>query len=354
MVVELTRLGDVITMMPALRLLVERFPQARFCIVVEDRYAAFLRDIRIPGEIVGIKRPETLVGFLRALKLVRTRRADLVLNMSPPKRNAAVALASGAPRIVGYLTYVDSLTPYLETTPIESFGCVLERPASYGRQNIEERSLAVCTAFGIDTQHARHDIALAPSQEERVRSVLIERGLLPQRRFIVIHPFSGWTYRSWPLERFMELVERMLAVLPDYDMLFVCEEAQAPSLAPVSERFANGATVRVFASSDLLQTAFLMKHAALVVANDSGPLHLAAALGTPVVGLFGPASPELTAPRTANGTFVYERVECSPCTQFTCVRPEQWCMRKIATHDVLRSVVARLSAQPVVQATAHA
>lgn len=353
-VVELTRLGDVITMIPAQRLLVERFPQARFCLVVEERYAAFLRAMNIPGEVMGVKRPDRVVGFLRAVKLVRMRKADLVLSMSPPKRNAAVALASGAPRIAGYLTYMDSLTPYLESTPIESFGCVLERPASYGRKNIEERSLTVCTALGIDTQHARYDITLAPSEEERVRRMLIEEGLPPQRRFIVLHPFSGWAYRSWPLERFIELVQRVLTVLPEYDVLFVCEEAETPNLARVREQFAHVATVRVFASSDLVQTAFLMKYASLVVANDSGPLHLAVALGTPVVGLFGPASPELTAPRRANGTYLYERVECSPCTQLTCVRPEQWCMRQIATDDVLRCVVSRLSVQPVVQAIAHA
>ncbi len=354
LVVELTRLGDVLAMLPAIRLLAQRFPDAHISLLVDQQYASFLRVLDLPCEVHGVERPETVRGFLRAVSLARKLKPDLALSMSPPKRNAAVTLASGAERKVGYLTYVDSLTPYLQSTRIEAIGCSLQLRASYGMENIEERSLKVCRALGVRTDAAQHSIAVDAAVWQRERDVLLGERKLPRRPFIVLHPFSGWRFRSWPLERFVDLADALLVELRDYEVVFLCEKSEASRLAPVAQRYKECRAVHVLASDDLVQTSIVLKEAALFVGNDSGPLHLAAALGTRVVGLFGPAAPDLTAPRSAQGRFLYERVECSPCDQCSCVRPERSCMTLILTEDVVRTVLAQLSVQTAVEAVANA
>jgi ADP-heptose:LPS heptosyltransferase len=354
LVVELTRLGDVLAMLPVMRLLAQQFPDARISLLVDGQYASFLNALDLPCAVYGVERPETVRGFMRAVSLARKLNADLALSMSPPKRNAAVTLASGAARKVGYLTYVDSLTPYLKSTPIEAIGCSLQYYESYGMENIEERSLKVCRALGVQTDGARRGIAVNATVWNRERDALLGERKLPRRPFIVLHPFSGWTFRSWPLERFMEVAETIRARLPEYEVVFLCEKSEAPQLAPVQHRYEESRAVHVIVSDDLVRTSIVLKEAALFVGNDSGPLHLAAALGTRVVGLFGPATPALTAPRSAQGRFLYERVECSPCDQCVCVRPERSCMTLISTADVVRSLLALLPVQTAVEAVANA
>lgn len=78
----------------------------------------------------------------------------------------------------------------------------------------------------------------------------------------------------------------------------------------------------------------MIQRADLFIGNDSGPLHLAALLGVPVVGLFGPATPEHTAPYAARGVFVYRKVPCSPCSQTLCTMPANSCMNRITVEEV--------------------
>jgi len=92
--VELTRLGDFVTILPALRALRSRFPLARTCVVTSEAHAPML-DLCEPGiDVISIRKPKTLAGFLAALRKVRGMSPDLVCSMGPANRNAALALAT--------------------------------------------------------------------------------------------------------------------------------------------------------------------------------------------------------------------------------------------------------------------
>jgi ADP-heptose:LPS heptosyltransferase len=278
---------------------------------------------------------------------------DLALSISPPKRNAAVTLTSGAPRKVGYLTFAHSLTPYLQTTPVEAFGCTLAQHVSYGRENIEERSLKLCDALGIRREGAGPVVHLTEEIVETRRNALSARGEMPAREFIVIHPFSGWEYRSWSIDRYNRLAE-MLLERTNHAIVFMCEKSEEKMMETSRRRFSNRDDVSFFVSDDLVATAVLLKDAAMVVCNDSGPLHLASALGTRCVALFGPAPASLTAPRHAVGTSLYKKTECSPCDQCACIRPENSCMSLISPEEVLDATLKELSLVPAVTAVANA
>ncbi len=353
LVVELTRMGDVIAMLPSFRLLAQHFSGAKLHLLVDEKYASFLRATGLPCEVHGVRRPESASGFLKAVAFVRKLRVDLALSMSPPKRNAAVTMTSGAPRKVGYLTYVHSLTPYLASTPVEAFGCTLPRREFYGLENIEERSLKVCKALGIISESMLHRIHLDENRITEKWNAVRARHQLPEKKYVVLHPFSGWKFRSWSLERFNQLAQKILLLL-NYNVVFLCEKGEESQLESSRLRFAQRDDVFFFPSDDLLETSAVLKHAALLIGNDSGPMHLASTLGIKVVGLFGPASPQLTAPTRALGVFHYERVECSPCDQCKCIRPTDSCMSLISPDYVFESVKKLLSREPAVETVADA
>ncbi|MBX2991729.1 MAG: glycosyltransferase family 9 protein [Bacteroidetes bacterium] len=355
LIVELTRLGDVVTMLPSITLLANHFSNAKLVLLVDSQYEPLLTNLGLPCKIWGVRNPESIFGFLKVLLSVRKMHIDLALSMSPPKRNAAVTLVSGARSKVGYLTYRHTLTPYLEVTPVESFGLALAKEESYGLQNIEERGLKVCRALGISGNYLRAEsgIQLEHNIFEKRRQRLISDGLVPDRKFVVVHPFSGWKYRSWSLERFGDVVSTIVTRL-NYDAVLLCDKSEEEKLDLLQQRFAGRHNIHFVASDDLLDTCVILKEASLFLGNDSGPLHLASALGTRVVGLFGPASPELTAPRNDAGKFLFRIVECSPCAQLHCERPSNSCMSLISQDDVLQAVMEQLSLVPEAKAVANA
>ncbi|MEO8166751.1 MAG: glycosyltransferase family 9 protein [bacterium] len=353
LIVELTRLGDVITMIPAVYLLARRFRNATLHLLVDRRYAAFLANVGLPCEVHGVERFENVSDFFKTVGAVRKLKVDLTLSMSPPKRNAAITLMSGAHRKAGYLTYVDTLTPYLELTAVESFGCNLVSRQSYSNENIEERALKVCRALGIPTGDVPRFLHLDEKLVATKLLSLVKKKNISSRSFVVLHPFSGWEYRSWDLSKFNELAAAIVSSL-HCDVVFLCERSEEPMLASSKAEFKGRNDVFFFASDDLMDTSVVLKEAAVVVCNDSGPMHLAATLGARVVGLFGPASPELTGPRAGNCESIFKQVECSPCDQYNCIRPSNSCMTLISTNEVLQSVIKQLSVAPAAEAVANA
>ena len=351
-IVELTRLGDVVTVLPVISEFRRKFSSARLCVVVDASYASLLAVCGPGVEVLAIRRSHTPVGFFRALRTVRAMNADLICSMSPANRNSALALASGVQFIIGYLNGTDSLTPFLGITPVESIGFRIGPGILFGGENIEGRSWKVLETLGKTNR--------VPALREFINwrpEVLPTSGfpmgsLSLKAPFIVMHPFAGWEFRAWPIERFEALARRLLDSLK-FDIVFICHQSERVQLSPLEDAFSAEARVHFFASEDVLLTATVLRGATLFVGNDSGPLHLAALLGIPIVGLYGPAAPSFTAPLSARGTFLYHPVGCSPCSQTTCVQPGDHCMRKISVDEAFEAVTLELKAVRYNRAPMH-
>jgi ADP-heptose:LPS heptosyltransferase len=341
LLIELSRLGDVMVMLPSLTRFKMHFPKARIRVLVDERYVSLLRSSGIGCGCEGISDAHTARGTLLALKLVRSEPIDLAVSMSPPRRNAFITLASRSRMKVGYLSYVDSVTPFLVSTPVESFGFSTSSKTQYSNENIYKRSARICEALGIGGGEKGFVLEIEPADSGVVREDLRSHGLLPDRPYVLLHPFSGWEFRQWGLSQFRELAER-IRKSDLCDVVVVCEQKDygvlIRALGPASQ-------LKVVLTSDLLKLAVLMKGSVMFVGNDSGPLHLAEALGIRTIGLFGPAPPELTGGQSARSISLYKKLDCSPCDQRTCVRPEKPCMSYHEVDEVFAAVVAALQIQ---------
>ena len=348
--VELTRLGDFVTILPTLRALRRRFPGARTCVVTSEAHAPLLALCEPGIEVISIRKPKTFVGFLSALRAVRKMSPDLVCSMGPANRNAALALASGAPFVVGYLNGTDSLTPFLGVMPVESIGFSGGTNVAFAGENIQDRPWKVLQSIGVSIP--RDPVARFPRWKPDERRLARLRSLGLNRQYVVMHPFSGWEFRSWPPGQFRSLAVKMLAQLP-YDVVFLCSDREGDQLKPLHDAFRGMERVLFFPSSDILDSAALIQRADLFIGNDSGPLHLAALLGVPVVGLYGPALPGHTAPDAARAVFVYREVACSPCTQTRCIMPANSCMNRITVEEVFDAASRLLGAARVHAVASH-
>lgn len=336
--VELTGLGDVIATLPAVQGFRLLFPSAGITLVVDEKLAELIRSFDLPCAVAGAPRSHSLWGVADAIRRVRGLEAALVCSMSPPRRNALVALASGAPYVAGYLRYTDTLTPFLLETPVEAFGVEAEEGITFGRESIGSRALKVCRALGLREAPGEIRLHIARRSLEVAHAQLLEKGMPTADRYVAIHPFAGWIHREWPLERFGDLAERIVQTT-GLSVVFLWEIEKEGSLPQLRGRFAGERRVVFAPVLSLLETAVLISGASFFVGNDSGPLHLAAALGVRVVGLFGPSHPSLTAPACSQGAeWLYRGVDCSPCDQRACIRHTDSCMDRISVDDAMRAV----------------
>jgi ADP-heptose:LPS heptosyltransferase len=184
------------------------------------------------------------------------------------------------------------------------------------------------------------DLTLSKAME-----TLRNKGLIA-KRFIVAHPGAKWSPRRWPLLHWRLLIEKLSRALP-YPVLVLGGPEDSALLHSITDERRTESVACVM-SDDIAFSAALIKLAALCVCHDSGAMHIAAAVGTPSVALFGPGHPNKTAPPQKEGTHVlYSPMFCSPCTQYyardRCRRGINFCMHAISPERVLMEIEEILS-----------
>jgi ADP-heptose:LPS heptosyltransferase len=188
-------------------------------------------------------------------------------------------------------------------------------------------------------------LGIEPADERRVEELLAERGL--RGPLAVVNPNAGALSleRRWPAARFAELARQ----LAREDGVPVALVGSAPERPYTDGIAAAAADPRVESLAGCLTTgelAALLRRADVVVSNDSGPMHLAAALGAPTVGLFGPETPVMYAPLGVTALALYRPPACSPCINVhenkvaSCIFGEPQCLMNIAVDEVLRAARA--------------
>ncbi len=168
-------------------------------------------------------------------------------------------------------------------------------------------------------------------------TAMIGRGWPGERPLAVLHAGAMWEHRRWPAGRFAELAKGLERAG------FAVFLVGGPDDRAVSMEVAQGAGLRetrVLAGElDLAGTAAVFARAAVVVANDGGPMHLAASMGAPVVGVYGPTDPHSFGPIGENSIWIYRKRDCSPCPQRHCIWGRARCFDPIEIEEVLQSAL---------------
>ncbi len=148
--------------------------------------------------------------------------------------------------------------------------------------------------------------------------------------FALFHPGARKVLRRWPGQRFAELGSR-LREKRNLDIVFTGTEDELESIGSI--RRGMPFTTHVFCGYGLKDLAALAARATVFVGNESGPMHVAAAAGVPVVALFGPGEPHVFAPYGERCTVIHHKLPCNPCGQVVCKHPENTCMNRITVRE---------------------
>jgi heptosyltransferase I len=328
LVVRLGALGDLVHALPAVAAMRRAWPDARIDWLVDARYQALLGFVPIIGRTIvvggaGASIP-AVVGALRRA------RYDVAIDLQGLIKSAAMARLSGARRVVGFAT------PLLRERAAALFYNV--RVAADDSGHVIRKNLSVAAALGAAADRVELPICVpdAPCVGE-LRQTL---GLAADGAFAMINPGAGWPNKQWPAERFGALA----AHLHDRHHLRSivtwgpAERALAASVVQASRGAAAAAPATTI--GDLLA---LARAASLCVAGDTGPAQIAAAVGTPVVGIFGPTNPARNGPWAEDDTSVSRFHECECHHKRRCRRTTA-CIDTIGIGEIIAAVDRRLFA----------
>jgi ADP-heptose:LPS heptosyltransferase len=328
LLVRLSSIGDVVHTLPALAALHRHGWEADW--LVEPPSRVLLDDNPLLARVV-MAPPRKGFGWGAALEAARSLRArgyDIALDFQGLWKSAAWARASGARRVVGW-------APGARREPASAL-LVGERVERTSGGHVIDKNLALLRPLGIEALGLREfPLPLSAGSVARVDAGLAELG---EGAFAVLNPGGGWASKLWPAERFGELARG----LRGQGLLSIVswgpgEEALAGRVVAASA----GAAVRSFPTT-LLDYVELARRARLVVAADTGPLHLACAVGTPVVALFGPTDPARNGPFAPEDVVVRRTPACAPCYSRGCQR-HAGVMSEIPLAEVRAAACRRLA-----------
>ena len=155
------------------------------------------------------------------------------------------------------------------------------------------------------------------------------------KRLVIVHTQARWDTKRWAPRKIAELSDRLIEGYGAH-IIFTGAKDDHSAVEEIVTLMRHTA-VNASGKTTLKELAFLLKHAKLMITTDSGPMHIAAAMGTPVVALFGPTAPWRTGPYTDTALIVSTHLPCSPCFKRKCDR-EKTCMQEISVAAVLAAV----------------
>jgi heptosyltransferase-1 len=312
-------LGDIIHSLPVLTALRQRFPRAHITWVVNRGYEPLLRGHPDLDATLAFDRgrrrlglADTALYYARFLRQLRRRKFDLVVDLQGLLRSGLMARASGAPRRVGLSTARDGATWfYTDVAPVADFNAI----------HAVDRYWLVAEALGAGSGPKVFRVPLA----EGDRSWARERLAGCPRPWVVLGVGSRWITKRWLPEHFAALAQQAHSYFGG-SFIFVGSPDEKP-LAEATARRLRGPKQDLSGKTTLPQLAALLDLADVMIANDTGPLHLAAALGRPVVSPYTCTSILLNGPYNAGVGAVESKIWCQGSYIKRCPRLE--CMAEL-------------------------
>jgi lipopolysaccharide heptosyltransferase I len=321
LIIKPSAIGDVVHALPILPRLRKLWPGVSITWMSTPPCAALVQNHPLIDEVIIFERkrlahgwynPLVLLELFSLIRELRARKFDLVIDLQGLFRSALAARLSGAPHRIG-LANAREGAPLFYTRLVQT---------SMRDDHAVERYLKVAAALGTADGPAEFTFAVDDADREYIA------GLIPgASRYAVFMPGANWETKRWPVERFEFLVaplrERfgLQSVVAGGDMDSILAK-QIPGAIDLTGR------------TNLRQMVALLERADLVIANDTGPMHMAAALGRPLVALYGPTSPRRTGPFGRMDNVLRVDIPCSPCFSRSCTH--QSCMQWLGVESVLK------------------
>jgi ADP-heptose:LPS heptosyltransferase len=335
LLIRLDHLGDVLLTTPAVKSLKQRFPHARTTMVVKEWAFEAIKDnphidkviIFNPSWTIASQegtKTASLSGICKLILQLRKECFDLAIDFKGDPRNILIAYLSGARRRISYA--------------IRGGGFLLTDIVPYdpGIHEID-KNLKLLTPLGIHSEDSHMELFINCEDRTMVEQIFAQEGIDLNRKTIALHYGGASRYKRWDMKKFIILAERLTA--SNFTNVLIFGGHYERKASRLGENPKNG--IIVMPDMTICQMAAAFKRCDLLVCNDSGPMHVGIAVGTPTVAIFGPTFPDRFGPRDLKeNRVVRSQLSCSPCwhpdKSIDC--KEINCLKRVEVDEVLMAI----------------
>ena len=334
LIIRTDRMGDVLLSTPVFSALKQKYPNAFISVLIKPYTQDIVAGHPDVNEIIVLETPKhrfDFKTFLKNVRLLKHKNFDTALILYPTFYISLLCRLASIPKRIGTAYRLYS---FLFNQKI------YEHRKKSGRHEVD-LNLDFAQALGANVEPVLFKIHIPDKNEQTVKQLLQQKQI--KQPFVVIHPGSGGSAMDWPLKNFGQLAKQISANLK-LDVVITGTKSEKQLVDTVIAASDNSAT-RLDGKMDIKELAALLKTASLVIANSTGPLHLAVAVNTPVIGLYCPLQPclpERWGPyHQFNSVIMPPNIDvCHKCDQNSCKHGN--CMELIDVNQVYNLVVSKI------------
>lgn len=326
LLIKPSSLGDIVHAFPVVSAIKAQWPGSHLTWVVKRQWADLVE--RAEGVDCVWPVDVTVSGWIRAGRALRARRFDVAIDLQGLFRSGILAWLSGAPTRIGFANGREG-SPWFYTDRV---------PVANTDIHAVDRYLSVAAALGASLPgNPRFGFKLPEEDRATVLEICERRGFSVDRPWVAMNIGARWPTKRWPLESFAAVVDQLYEAHRDPVVVIGGDEerAQTKSLRALTK----SPFIDLCGEIPLKYLPALLSTATVMITNDSGPMHIAAALRIPVVAMFGPTSATRTGPYGTGHHVLSGQVSCSPCFSRVCgYNPEMECLHLVTPAHVVKVV----------------
>jgi ADP-heptose:LPS heptosyltransferase len=340
LVVRTDRMGDVILSLPVLEAMKSAFPELRLTVMVSPYARDVLDNNPYPDDIIIDDHENVhggIGGFFRLVKSVRSRKFEVCILLRPTLRLALLLFLSGIRYRIG--------------TGYRLYQIFFNRKIyQHRKKNLKHESdynMDMLRPLGITGERILPRVYLSKAEENLANPMLEDLGIREEDTLLALHPGSGDSSLNLPIKRFAQVADMLIQNLRAKVIITGTERERR--LADLMTSYTRNRPIDLVGRTNFRQLASLLKKVHVLISSSTGPMHLAAALGTPTVAIFCPifaAGPIRWGPRGDGHEVILPPVPiCSKCKPRSC--PHYDCMDKIKAEEIVRRVELILQRRPL-------
>jgi lipopolysaccharide heptosyltransferase I len=330
LVIKLSSLGDVFHPLPAVHIIKKEL-NATIDWVTTDIYADLVKSFTDIDRVISFRRRSFFSNLKSFLKELRQEKYDLIIDFQGLMKSAMVAmLARGKVRIGPSFNREGSRIFY---------------SAVAGKEKPERHAVDQCMDIIRYLDLPETEISFpvkypSSSGDFIVKGSATDESLLEKHPAIALLPRSRWETKNWPLEYFIKLAQLLNETVAG--SLFLIGGPDDKNACATIESQVGDGIINLAGKMSLSETGAALEKMDLLITNDSGPMHMAAASGVPCLALFGPTDAGRTGPYGDIHKVMMEEIDCRPCYSRACKLDEQTCLRDISPESVCKEALAML------------
>ena len=343
LIIKLSAIGDVIHTLPALNAIRKKYPDAYITWLVEETAYGIIKGHKALDRIIVSKRKTWLKGLAGRfcvknfrevcgfVKQLRDTRYDIILDFQALLKSGVLIGLTRGGRKIGF----DKGMEHQE----HSYIFLNERIKPVDMEvHALTRGMMLLESIGIRSREAVFNLPVSDQDRDAADDLLMQHGIKAPKPLVAINPMAKWETKLWDNLKFATLADRLIKQV-NADVIFTGGQEDREAIEYIISNMKIRAA-NLAGKTDLKTLAALYEKTSIVVSTDTGPMHMAAAVGTPVVALFGPTAPWRTGPFGDDHQIVRADLECSPCFKRQCKTID--CMKEISVVQVFDAAMSAI------------